>query len=112
MALPGPLLAAARRNAGLTQAKLARRLGISQAALAQLERPAANPRVATLERALQATGAELSLHVHQHPRTIDESLVRAQLELRPAERLEALETLYADARKLADAGARSRGELA
>ena len=36
---PGRLLAHARRDAGLTQAELARRLGISQAAVAQLEQP-------------------------------------------------------------------------
>ena len=55
----GFLLAQTRRDAGLTQAELARRLGISQPAVAQLERYASNPRIATLERALRAVGAEL-----------------------------------------------------
>jgi transcriptional regulator with XRE-family HTH domain len=55
----GLLLAQARREAGLTQAQLAGRLGISQPAVAQLERYASNPRISTLERALRATGAEL-----------------------------------------------------
>jgi transcriptional regulator with XRE-family HTH domain len=59
----GGLLALARREAGLTQAQLARRLGISQAAVAQFERPSSNPRIATLERALRATGAELVIDV-------------------------------------------------
>ena len=56
---PGWLLAQARRDAGLTQAELARRLGISQPAVAQLERFDSNPRIETLERALRAVGAEL-----------------------------------------------------
>jgi transcriptional regulator with XRE-family HTH domain len=57
----GRLLAQARREAGVTQAELARRLGISQPAVAQLERYRSNPRVDTLERALRAVGLELTL---------------------------------------------------
>jgi len=110
--LPGPLLASTRRRAGLTQAQLARRLGMSQAALAGLERPDANPRVATLDRALRAAGAQLELDAQPVAPTVDESLLRTQLAHSPAQRLHALETLYADARKLSQAGARSRGELA
>jgi transcriptional regulator with XRE-family HTH domain len=56
---PGLMIAQARRDAGLTQAQLAQRLGISQPAVAQLERFASNPRIATLERALRAAGAQL-----------------------------------------------------
>ncbi len=43
---------------------------------------------------------------------VDESLIRRQLELTPAQRLRGLETMYAQVRELALAGARSRGELA
>jgi transcriptional regulator with XRE-family HTH domain len=57
----GWLLAQARREAGITQAELARRLGISQPAVAQLERNRSNPRIETLERALSAVGLELLL---------------------------------------------------
>jgi molecular chaperone GrpE len=52
----GQLVRQARRDAGLTQAQLAARLSISQAAVAQLESARANPTLATLERALGAAG--------------------------------------------------------
>jgi len=109
---PGRLLAAARRRAGLTQAELARRLAISQAAVAQLERPDSNPRVATLDRALRAAGAELMIAARGRAQSVDESLIRQQLALSPIERLRGLEVMYEQARELAHAGERNRGELA
>jgi transcriptional regulator with XRE-family HTH domain len=110
---PGGLLAQARRAAGLTQAELARRLDISQAAVAQLERPGANPRIATLDRALRAAGAELTIAAApRRAPSVDESLIRQQLALSPAARLRGLETMYEQARELSRAGARSRGEPA
>jgi transcriptional regulator with XRE-family HTH domain len=109
---PGPLLAGARRRAGLTQGQLASALGVSQAAVAQLERPGSNPRLATLDRALRAAGAELVISVRPHRPSIDESLVRRQLELTPAERLHALEVAYEEARELTRAGEAARDELA
>ncbi len=54
MTLGGDTIRAARIRAGLTQAQLAERLGKSQAAAAQLEGPAANPTLATLQRVLAA----------------------------------------------------------
>lgn len=110
--LPGRLLADARRRSGLTQADLAKRLAISQAAVAQLERADSNPRLATLDRALRATGAELVIATRPRRPTVDESLVRQQIELEPAQRLRGLETMYEQARKLTSAGERNRGELA
>ncbi|HEY1776093.1 MAG TPA: helix-turn-helix domain-containing protein [Solirubrobacteraceae bacterium] len=109
---PSLLLSAARRRAGLTQADLARRLGITQAAVAQLERPGSNPRLATLERALRAAGAELVIGARPHESSVDEGLIRQQLELTPAQRLRGLEQMYAQARQLSQAGMASRGELA
>jgi transcriptional regulator with XRE-family HTH domain len=109
---PGRLLAAARQRAGLTQGQLARRLGISQAAVAQLEQPDSNPRIATLDRALRAVGAELVISARPRVPSLDESLIRLQLDLTPAERLQGLEAMYGQARALALAGAASRGELA
>lgn len=104
------LLRDARRRAGLTQADLARRLGVSQAAVAKLERPHANPTVDTLDNALWATGHRLTLDAPKRRPGVDESLIRRHLELSPAERIRGLESMYAQAHALARAGARSRGE--
>lgn len=110
--LPGKLLADARRRAGLTQAELAQRLAISQAAVAQLERADSNPRLATLDRALRAVGFELVVTTRPRQPAVDDSLIRQQLELDPAERIRGLEAMYEQARKLTTAGERHRGELA
>lgn len=85
---------------------------MSQAAVAQLERADANPRLATLDRALRAAGVELVVTTRPRRSTIDESLIRQQLELEPAERLHGLEAMYEQARKLTTAGEMHRGELA
>lgn len=110
MESPATLIREARLNAGLTQAELARRLDVSQAAVAKLEQPQANPTVRTLERVLRATGRSLSLRAR--PMGVDESLVREQLKLTPAQRLAQLEAMYEWGRELSLAGARARGELA
>jgi transcriptional regulator with XRE-family HTH domain len=109
---PGRLLADARRRARLTQAELAQRLAISQASVAHLERPDSNPRVATLDRALRAAGVELVISTRPRESLVDESLIRQQLALTPAQRLRGLELMYRQARELTQSGAMSRGELA
>jgi transcriptional regulator with XRE-family HTH domain len=110
MSNPAALLRDSRRRTGLTQRQLALRLGVSQAAIAKLERPGANPTFETLAGALWATGHRLELEAPARRGGVDESLVRRQLELTPSERLHGLEAMYAQARALALAGARSRGE--
>jgi transcriptional regulator with XRE-family HTH domain len=105
------LIRQARSAAELTQADLARRLGMSQPAIVKLERPGANPTVRTLDRVLRATGHHLELSAPAWSPGIDESLIRKQLELPPVERLRQLERQSAGMRRLAIAGARSRGEL-
>jgi transcriptional regulator with XRE-family HTH domain len=104
------LLRDARRRAGLTQAALARRLGVSQAAVAKLESPRANPTLDTLDRTLWATGHRLTLEASPRRPGVDESLIRRQLELSGAERIRGIESMYAEMQKLTRAGARSRGE--
>jgi len=104
------LLKQARRQAGLTQAELARRMGVSQAAVAKLERQGSNMTVHTLDRALWATGHRLALKAAPRRPGVDESLIRQHLELTPAERLRGIETMFVQARMLSLAGARSRGE--
>ena len=51
----------ARKRAGLTQAELARRAGLSQPAVARLENPDHNPTLDLLERVAKALGARLEV---------------------------------------------------
>ena len=84
---PDALLREARAAAGLTQAEVARRMGTSQPVVARLERPGANPRFATLDRALRATGRRLEARAPEHVGSVDESQLRERLRLSPADRL-------------------------
>jgi transcriptional regulator with XRE-family HTH domain len=102
------MLADARRRAGLTQAELAARLGMSQSGVAKLEREDANPTVRTLERALRAIGRRLEMRAALP--NIDESLIRQDLALTPAERILRLEREAAEIGQIVAAGARARGE--
>jgi|SRR5215831_5121089 len=104
------LIRKARNEASLSQAELGKRLGMSQAAIAKLERPGSNPTVDTLDGVLWAAGRRLELAAPARRPGVDESLIRQQLELTPAQRLRGIETMYAEGRALALAGARSRGE--
>ena len=99
----------ARREAGLTQVELARRLGMTQAAIARLERSSANPTVRTLERVLDATGWRLALDLAPRASSVDETLLREALRSTPAERIAAAERLTAEADAIAASGRRARG---
>src|SRR5258708_37816627 len=104
------LIRRARREAGLTQEQLAGRLGVSQAALARLERSGANPTIATLERVLGAAGRRLDLRLGRPTPTVDEGPPAEALRLSPAARIATAERLLGEAESLAAAGARSRGQ--
>lgn len=111
---PEVLVREARLGARLTQAQLAQRLGTTQSAVARLERRGANPRINTVAQTLEACGRQLDLGSRRqdHRSSVDETLVARQLRLTPGERLLSLERAYSDARTLALAGQRARGELA
>jgi transcriptional regulator with XRE-family HTH domain len=94
----GSLIREARQADGLTQAQLARRLGITQPSVARLEAAGDEVTVATLQRALNVMGRALVLQAQQRPSSVDESLLREALRLTPGERLERYEAEYADAR--------------
>ena len=81
----GSLIREGRREAGLTQAELAQRLGVTQSAVAQLERAGANPRIRTLVGALEAIGH--GVHISRRPSPVDVAQLDARLALSPAERL-------------------------
>jgi transcriptional regulator with XRE-family HTH domain len=100
------LIRRARVDAGLTQQQLAGRLGVSQAALARLERTGTNPTVATLDRVLRATGRRLDMRLGRVDSSIDPTLLREALRMDPAARIAAAERLLAEAESIAAAGAR------
>jgi transcriptional regulator with XRE-family HTH domain len=106
----GALIRQARLRAGLSQAELARRLGTTQSSVARLETPGSNPRVRTLERALAAAGRRLELRDAKARSSIDEGLIRRQLALTPAERLESFERAHADVAQIAGAVGHRRGD--
>jgi transcriptional regulator with XRE-family HTH domain len=106
---PSVLVRNARKSAGLTQAELAERAGVAQSVIARLERGGGNPTFETLERVLHAAGHRLELHaVEQGLVTVDESLIRQQLALSPAERVRSLGEQMAGMQRLMEAGARAR----
>ncbi len=92
---PPNLIRQARRTAGITQAALAQRLGMTQPQVARLESRGANPTLRTLERVMEATGHRLVLA--RDPRRSrrpalpdgDEAQIRRHLAMSPAERLRA-----------------------
>ena len=69
-------------------------MGTSQPVVARLERPGANPRYATLDRALRATGHRLEAQAPEHVGSVDESQLHERLELTPAERLAAFQASH------------------
>jgi transcriptional regulator with XRE-family HTH domain len=97
---PARLIREARKSAGLTQAELGRRLGVSQAAVAQLERPGANPTVARLDEVLRAAGRRLSLSDAPLTDNVDETLLARNLRLTPTERLAAFEAAHRELEEL------------
>ena len=112
---PDLLIRDARRAAGLTQAELAARLGVSQSRIAKLEREGSNPTVETLDRVLRPTGHRLQLiapawgsAVDEPGPSIDVDLVRRHLRLTPAQRIADLEQMHAETGRIAAAGARAR----
>ena len=106
------LIREARLQAGLTQQQLAARLGVSQAAVAQLEGARANPTIATLERALRATDHRLELRLLAVEPSVDISLLREALRMTPAERIATSERLTRDAEQIRTGAARSRAKRA
>ena len=84
----GSLIREARLAEGLTQAQLARRLGITQPSVARLEAAGDEVTVATLQRALNVMGRALVLQAQVRPSSVDESHLRDSLRLTPGERIE------------------------
>jgi transcriptional regulator with XRE-family HTH domain len=107
----GTLIRESRQATGLTQKELAVRLHTTQSAIARMESDSANPRIGTLVRALLAMGRELSLTAPERESSVDETLIRRNLKLTPAQRLAAFEAAYNDVRKLAGAARKPNGDV-
>lgn len=87
---PRIMLFQTRRAAKLSQRALAARAGVPQSTVARIEGGLIDPRASTLNRLLATCGFELSLQrASIDERGIDRTLIRAQLQLTPRERLEA-----------------------
>lgn len=108
MASPAGLIKEARRQAGLTQAALARKLKVTQPVIARLEREGANPRLLTLDRVIAATGHSLVLGLGRSA-GIDETMIVADLKATPDERLHRFERTYEFARRVGGSGVLDRG---
>ncbi len=106
------VLRKARLDTGVTQAELARRLGTTQAAIARLERAGANPTVETLARVMHALGRRLELSAPVAKPSIDETLVAANLDRSPAERLAAFSSWYGSVKRMVENTRRAGGQLA
>jgi transcriptional regulator with XRE-family HTH domain len=98
--MTGAVIRDARQAEGLTQTALARRLGVTQPAIARLEAAGDEVTVATLQRALNAMGRALVLRVEKRPSSVDETLLHSTLALTPAERLRQFESWYEDVREI------------
>ena len=94
------LIRAARLQSGLTQAQLAERLRTSQAAVARLERPGANPTVSTLRKALRAADHALEMTAPRRPSGVDLPQLLRHMRMTPAERLAAHQRAYDNTRML------------
>jgi UDP-N-acetylglucosamine 1-carboxyvinyltransferase len=81
------LIRAARTDAAMTQAELASRAGLTQSAVARLERGGSNPTIATLAKVIAATGHRLTLAAEPHRASFDERQLRERLAMTPAQRL-------------------------
>jgi transcriptional regulator with XRE-family HTH domain len=106
------MIRAAREAEGLTQAQLARRLGITQPSVARLEAAGDNVTLATLQRALYAMNRTLELRSARMPSSVDESQIIEALALTPGERLERFERSYAHVREFALQAQESLGRVA
>ena len=87
MSYAASLIRNTRADAGMRQAELAQRAGMSQSAIARLERPGANPTVATLAKVIAATGHRLTLAAEPHRASFDEQQLLERLAMTPAQRL-------------------------
>ena len=103
------VIRAARTGASMTQAELAARAGLTQSAIARLERGGSNPTIATLANVIAATGHRLTFAAEPQRASFDEEQLRERLAMTPAQRLanftassRSLDTMAQRARRILD----------
>ena len=106
---PGELIRAARARHGISQERLARRVGTRQSAISRLEADEVSPSVETLERVLMAMGERLRLTAEPPERAYDPLHRRATAARSPEERLALGISWNRLAGRLAAAGREARG---
>ena len=108
---PGRLIRETRRRHGLSQVRLARRVGTRQSAISRLEADEVSPSVETLEMLMRAMGERLELAAVSPERDYDPAHRRVAAARSPAERLALGVSWNRMASRLARAGseARARG---
>lgn len=82
-----------RRNAGISQRELARRIGTAQPAVSRWERGHDEPRLSTLDAVARACGTTLSISMRPSDDTVDLAQLRQNLALTPDERLASVTNL-------------------
>jgi uncharacterized protein len=105
---PGEIVRAARTRHGLSQQRLARRVGTRQSAISRLERDEISPTVETLEQLLNAMGERLELAGAPLERDYDPLHRRAAAQRSPEERLALAISWNRMAGRLAIAGREAR----
>jgi uncharacterized protein len=86
--ITGELIRSARLRANLSQAELAKRLGLPRSSIARWETDTVEPGFSTLRRVLQACGFDLSLALVPFERDPEQEAHLQQLQrLTPQERL-------------------------
>ncbi len=96
------IIRTAREAECLTQAQLARRLGITQPSVARLEAAGDNVTVATLQRALNVMNRTLEIRSAKMPSSVDDTQIVEALRLTPGERLERFDRSYDSMRAFAN----------
>jgi transcriptional regulator with XRE-family HTH domain len=84
---PGQLIRTTRLRTGLSQRRLARRVGTQQSAISRLEADEISPSVETLDLLLRAMGESLEIGTDEPERAYDPAHRKATAERSPSERL-------------------------
>ena len=98
----GNIIRMAREAEGLTQAQLAKRLGITQPSIARLEAAGDNVTLATLQRALNVMNRTLEVTSRKMPSSVDDTQILEALRYTPGQRLEGFDRTYAHMREFAN----------